>query len=217
MKELLESMLITDDPEPAIYYRLQRMGRQCHKSAIERYRFFFFNPELVDSTEMRALLRYRTDFVDPNADDYEDQMRRAMQKSAYRDARTMVSSQPTKTIAGVLNQMRMGFIPSQLQLHQLIEATRIAALAQAQSATLIGGRNGSSETRDFILAAKMLTEMMQEVGSSDQDLTRELQKLALETDGTPVPNVFELTGGDHTVELMPTLAPQEEPDDGTRV
>lgn len=208
-KELLESMLITEDPELTILYRLESMGRRYCNRTVERYRFFFFNPTLVDSTEMRALLRYRTDFIDPNSDEYEDQMRRAMQKSAYCDARSMVSSQPTKSIASLLNQMRMGFIPSQIQLQQLMGATRIAALIQAQAASLIGGRNSSSETRDFILAAKMLTEMMQEVGGSDQDLTRELQQLALQTDGVPVPNVFALTGGNHTVELMPAITKEE--------
>jgi hypothetical protein len=212
MKELIESMLITEDPEPLIVYRVQSAGRKCTERAVERYRFNFFNPTLVDGTELRALLRYRVDFMDPNGDMYDEQMRQALQKSTHRDSRRIVAAQPTKSLGSLLNQMRMGFLPSQLQLQKLMEAARAAALAQIDAAALAGGGTSAQEARDFATTAKLISEMLQDVGGTDAELTRDLQKLALQTESAPVPSVFELTGGDHTVDLLPAPAQEVESD-----
>jgi len=204
-KELIESMIITDDPDELIVFRLTAIGKQADQKVVERYRFFFFNTTLVDSTELRALLNYRVDFSDPEDDPYEQQMRRSLQKAQKRDPRVLAAQQPTKPVASLLNQMRMGFMPEKLQLGTLVEATRVAALAQANTAAHVGGVAGATETQGFVLAAKMLTELLQDIGSADTDLTRELQTLALKTESRPLPYIAELSGGEHTVEVMPSV------------
>jgi hypothetical protein len=204
-KELIESMIITDDPDDLIVFRLRATGKSANKRVVERFRFFFFNTALVDATELRALLDYRVDYMSPEDDHYEQQMRRSLQKAQKRDPRYLAAQQPTKPVASLLNQMRLGFMPEKIQLSTLVEATRVAALAQANTAAHIGGVAGANETQGFVLAAKMLTEMLQEIGSADADLTRELQTLALKTESKPPPYIAELTGGEHTVEVIPSV------------
>jgi hypothetical protein len=211
-KEDMEAMLITEDPPALISHRMKALGKKCDTATVERYRFFYFNTDIVDSTELRALIRLRVDFVHPDSDEYEDQMRSAMKKSAFRDPRRMMADQPTRTMGSLLNQMRMGYMPTQLELSRLLQATRAATAVQAFASSQVGGHSGASETRDYVLAGKMLVEMMNEIGSPDADLQAELQAIALKTDKEEPPYVGELTDGTYTVDVMP-LAKSEEVSD----
>lgn len=202
-KEVMESMLITEDPPGLVAHRMRGAGRLCSTKTVERYRCFFFNTDLVDETEMRALMRLRTDFVDPNSDEYEDQVRAALKKVGFRDSRRMVAEHPVRPLASLLNQMRMGNLPSNLELSRLAASVRAMCLMQAHAAAITSGPRGAADARDFVLAASSVTEMLSNMGTPDQDLQRELQKLALGTDSTSPPYIGELSDGEHTVDVQP--------------
>lgn len=212
-KEVMETMLITEDPPGLIAHRMNSLGMVCDTRAVERYRFFFFNTNLVDSTELRALVYLRSHFVPENSDEYEDQMRSAMKKVAYRDPRRIVADHPMKNIASLLNQMRMGFLPTQFDFTRLLQAAKHMAIMQAASAVGVAGRGDAAASRDYSLTAKIMQEMLQEVGSADSDLQRELQMFALKTEQENLPYVGELTDGSYTVEVQPIMRGDEETED----
>jgi hypothetical protein len=205
-KEVMESMLITDDPPGLIAHRMRGAGRLCTTKTIERYRCFFFDTDRVDETEMRALMQLRTDFVDPNSDEYEDQIRGALKKVGFRDARRLVANHPVRPLASLLNQMRMGNLPSTLELSKLAASVRALCMMQAHSAAMIGGSRSAMEARDFMTAANITNELLTNMGTPDADLQRELQKLALQTDVTTPPHIGELSAGAHTVDVQPLSA-----------
>lgn len=208
-KELIESMLVTDDPPALIAYRIRQLGQRCTTTTIERFRWFFFNPTLVDGTEMRAILRLRYESKDPDEDDYDKQNRVILSKEGYKDSRRRVTAHPVKQVASLLNQLRAGFKPSRAQLHGLVEAARIAAVSQAAAAALSGN---AQDMRDFALGAKVLTELLSEIGSGDTEMVQELQKLALKTAQDNLPTIQQLTGGDVTTELSSLAHRNEELD-----
>jgi hypothetical protein len=210
-KEVVETMLITADMPGLIAHRVNSLGLGCSVKTVERYGFFYFNTELVDSTELSALMRLRTDFVDPNSDEYDDQMRAAMKKSGYRDPRRLAADHPMRPLAGVMNRMRMGFMPSSLELARLASSVRVMCLTQAASAAILGGPRSATEARDFTTAASQITELLNNIGSPDSELQKELQMLALKTDEGAVPYIGELTSGSHTADVQP-LASRETTD-----
>lgn len=202
-KEVMETMLITADMPGLIAHRIQSLGLECSVRTVERYGHFYFNAELVDSTELSALMRLRTDFVDPNSDEYEDQMRAAMKKSGYRDPRRLAADHPMRPLAGVMNRMRMGFMPTSLELARLASSVRVMCMTQVASAAMLGGSRSATEARDFATAASQITELLNNIGSPDSELQKELQMLALKTDDGAVPYIGELTSGSHTVDVQP--------------
>jgi hypothetical protein len=202
-KEVIETMLITHDSPAVISYRMKSLGMACSLTAIERYRFFFFNVDLVDATELRALMRLRTDYVDPNSDDYDDQIRAAMKKVGYRDPRRLVAEHPMRSMASLMNQMRMGFLPSSVEIARLSTSVRVMCMAQAAASAVVGGPRAASEVRDYVIGANGVTELLNNVGRPDSDLQKELQMLALRTDEAAVPYIGELTEGSHTVDVQP--------------
>ncbi len=203
-KETLETMLISRDSESLCAHRLSTNGHKVLPAAIERYKFFFFNIDLVDSTELRALLLMRHDFTPMTMDKYEDQMRLAMTKSGYQDPRRALAANPIPQVASMMNQIRMGFMPSRADLARMVELTRTASTVRGLSTALsMQGRNAAVETRDWALATKLFGEILADVGSPDGDIQRELQLLALRTSSSEVPHISELSGGEHTVDMQP--------------
>jgi hypothetical protein len=51
---------------------------------------------------------------------------------------------------------------------------------------------------NFAIGAQKMKELQDMLGSPDGQVMRELQQMALETTGAPVPHIDELTGGDYT-------------------
>lgn len=203
-KEAIETMLISRDSDTLCAHRLRATGHNVQSSAVERYKFFFFNIDLVDSVELQALIRLRAEFVPMAPDKYEDQMRAAMKKAGYNDPRRSLAANPVPQVASMLNQIRMGFLPSRADLARMVELTRTVTTLRSFNTALSGqGQNSAAETRDWALAAKLFGEILEDVGTPDGDITRELQKLALKTSSMVVPHISELSGGAHTVDLQP--------------
>ncbi len=209
-KETIETMLITDDPHPLVAHRMRSLGLRCDVTTVQRYVFFFFNLSYVDTAELHALLELRTSWAPELSTREEDQHRAAKKKAGYRDPRRIAASVPVKRVAAMLNQMRMGFRPSQLDLANLVNAAREAAVIRAVGTIMDGGHNSSQEGRDYIQTANMLTQLLSEIGSPDGALQKELQLLALKTDGEEVVLLSQLSGGEHTVDLQPSTTTQGE-------
>jgi hypothetical protein len=203
-KEIVEAMLISHDPPGLIARRLSKLWRACTVEAVNRYKFFFYDTDLVDSTEIQALLMFRTDFVDSQSDEYDDQMRSALKLAAGTDPRRIAARQALPDLTGVMTGMRYGYMPNQLDLNRVLTSTQAAAINRVHILALSGfGKNSAEEARDWSMVGKMMSELKSELGSPDASLQRELQTLALATDNSQVPYIAQLSGGNHTVDLQP--------------
>jgi hypothetical protein len=181
--------------------------------AVKRYCNFYWNINIVDSSELRALLRmrvehprYRDDGMEPLPEQRLQMF--AMNKVQYQDPRRMMVEMPVTQMAGLMNQMRMGLMPSQVELARLANATRVAATVRAFETTMAGGPQGALRARDYTMVAKMMGEMITDMGSPDIELQKELQQIALATDDATVPHIGELEGS-YTVELEPQVIEAE--------
>lgn len=212
-KELIETMTIAGENHAVISHRLRSIGITVTIRAVKRYCDFYWNVGLVDSTELRALLRmrvehprYRDDGMEPLPEQRLQMY--AMNKVQYQDPRRMMVDMPVTPMAGLMNQMRMGLMPSQVELARLANVTRVAATVRAFEATMAGGPQGAIRARDYAVVAKTMSEMITDMGSPDLELQKELQQLALVTDEAGVPHIGELEGT-HTVELEPHVVDAE--------
>ena len=203
-KEMLETMLISRDSDALCAHRLNALLPKTTPRAVERYRHFFFNIDLVDGIELQALMRLRSDFVPENSDRYDDQVRAALKKTSYQDPRRVLASHPLPQLAGMMNQMRMGFMPCRAELGKLVALAQQASAVRTVSTMMTQyGPQAASEARDWALTTKLLGEVSADIGRPDADLQRDLQALALRTESSEVPHISVLTDGNHTVDLQP--------------
>jgi len=200
-KEIIEAMSIAGESPAFICHRVKILGLRCTPEAIERYLHYYWDLNFVDSTELRALLRMRVEYlsiwrngVDPNA----EQMMQyaALKSSSYKDPRRMLTEMPVTPVAGMLGQMRLGLMPGRVDLARIAEAGRAAAAGRVLESMILGGPQDAARARDYATVATLMTELIEKIGSPDVALQKELQKLAIATEDGPIPHIAELPPGD---------------------
>lgn len=214
-KEVIEAMALAGESPAFISHRVKLLGCRSTPEAIKRYCAFYWDLKLVDSTEIRALLdmrvRYmihtRTGHIAPPDQRLQHE---ALKSARYTDPRRMIADIPVTPVAGMLSQMRLGIMPSQLDLAKIAVAARAAASGRVLESAVIGGKGDAARARDWSLVSKMMSELIVDIGSPDVELQKELQQLALATEDGYVPHIAELPEGDtYTVEVMPTTVKEK--------
>lgn len=206
-KELVESLLLTSTHPGWISALLhKRFSMYVEPSAIARYKSYYFNIDLVDSTEMKALLKARA-VSDPSQDADEQVLAVAISDANKSDPRSLSANMASSPLAGMLNVIRAGYLPSNVEVGKLAGAARNVALVGVLESSM---RGSSAQGRDFALVAKMMTEIIEQAGDAQNTLDRELHRLMLETESGKVPHINDLSGGEHTLDLQPL--PKGEPD-----
>jgi hypothetical protein len=189
VKETLEALLVSlATPEYTAAVLRSRAGIDMTSRSVQLYKHFFFNTDLVDSIELQALLETRvgiTDLSDPDV----NRQQTALLAASARDPRRLAARVSVSPLAGLMNSMRMGYLPTNLNISKLAAATRAAALVQTHHAAMTGS---SERTRDFALATKMMSEILENVGDASQDLQGDLAQMLLATEHTEVPHIDDL-------------------------
>jgi len=202
-KELLESMIFSGSTAPWAASALQRAGFPATSEAVDHFRFYYCNIGLVDSTEMRALIRLRVSHPADSDDPELTAQSAALVKAQYMDARLAAVEMPISPLANLLNMMRMGYMPSNVELSKIASATRTAASIRAYESAIRGGPRDHERSRDYALVAKSMTEMLAAVGSPEEDFQKELSSIMLRRDEAEIPYIHQLSSGRHTVEMQP--------------
>lgn len=206
-KEVTESMLAAGADPAYICVQLRRVHYAATPRAIELYRHFYFNTELVDATELRAILMMRQNVEVDAGDSDATSFRAAFEKASKAEYSSLASMSSLSPFSRVLNMMKLGIMPNSVQISRIATIARLAATVRSAENSLLGH---AERARDFALTAKIMNELMESVGDVSGDLQRSLMGMTLDTDATEVPSIEALTQGNHTVDLLPVLTEGEE-------
>lgn len=198
-KELIETLILSGSEPGWICAVLKKKGLSASPEAIRLYRHFYWNIDLVDSTELKAILSLRMT-SDESSDRDVKVLSPALGKAQYTDPRRMAAYMPISPLSGLMNTMRMGILPTSTELAKIAAAARVAATVR----TLEAAMNGDAEKgRDFAIIATAMNQMLDTIGAPDEDLKEGLSNLILHTEDSPVPHIHQLSSGQHTVDLQP--------------
>lgn len=204
LRELVEVMVLSGAPDEAVVYALdRRRHHRCSLEAIKVYRHYFWNTELLDTTEIRALLNMRFEGVLDSRDPHLKVQFSALNKVKHSDPRMAAARLPASPLTSIVAQMQMGIMPRSINLAEVVEATRTTAAIRALEATMTGGPTGSEMARNFSATAETMSRMMETLVRPEDQLRADLANIALKTDASEIPLLTSLSGGHHTVDLQP--------------
>ena len=213
-REFVETMLLAHAPAAAIAARVTAQSLFCTAEAVEEYKKYFWNLELLDATQMRTLLQMTLDQNVSDSDPAtEKDRKRALKKAGYQDPRKLASEMPYSPLTALMAQMRMGMMPSRFELATIMQTTQAMAVLKTLEATMFGGPRDSQTALNFSSVARNMTESLETVVRPDEHLREQLQAIALRTETAPVPSIHQLSAGNHTVDMQPQnlQVPQHEP------
>ena len=218
LKEFVEAMVLAGAPDSAIARSLrENRNFPCTIQALERYRHYFWNTELVDSTDMRALLRLRVDAAGSSTDPEIQAQHGALQRAYYNDPRKVAAELPSTPVAAMFSQMRMGIMPGKLELVKVLEMSQAMSAGRALEAMMVAGPEDSSRAFNYANVLRIVTETLEHVAKPDEELQKTLSAITMKTEEKSVPTLSELTKGRHTAELEPLSTSKPEQKDGDLV
>lgn len=216
LRELVEVMILSGAPHGAIVYALRaRHGYQCSSSAIDLYRHYFWDIDLLDSSDMRALLMLRYEKVAESRDPEIKWQYTALKKAYHNDPRVMAAKLPISPLSALMSQIQMGVMPKDLNVITILEGVRTMSSIRALESAFTGGSQGAGAGQGFMLMADLANKLLESVIKPEDALRADLQNIAMKTTATKVPILSQLTSGNHTTELAP--APQSTDDDEEEV
>jgi hypothetical protein len=198
-KELIESLILAEEPLMSICLRLRRFGVHVNPKSVEYYEHFFFNTSLVDHTELRALISIRVeDMAAGSNPDAETLVRyKAMQRALYNDPRYVAVNAVSPQIAAMRLQMRHGLMPNRIERMKLAQSVQQMAMTALSDTLQRGGPEYTTQARDLASVAKDLSTIIREAGGENTQLNESLQRIALSNDTTEVQNIRQLPGGQY--------------------
>ena len=219
-KEFVEAMILVHVPRSAIAaFVTQHRGVYCTPSVLELYEHYFWNINLLDTTQMRVLLELRVDTAVANTPELAGKT--ALLKHAYfKDARKVAADLPYSPTTAMLAQMRLGIKPGKSELALRMLEARDAATIRAIEAAQQDGPGDSQKFLNYITGSKILQELIEMVVKPEEEMREQLASIALRTDTREIPSIHKLSGGSHTVDVAPTKdlqnvdAPDFEPQAG---
>jgi hypothetical protein len=211
-KELIESSTLAGASSEWTHALLRRQKINSSVMAVEYYRFYYFNMNLIDPEERKAFVMNRAAAIPPSNDPVEQSLNDCYRRAMWDSERMQAARTSVTPYSGLLALMRRGIMPTNAQLNRIFTASRITAAVRADEA-LQAGR--PAELRDYVYAAKMFGEILQDVGEVGEDLQEGLAKLILKTENRELPSIHDLSGGHHTLSLEPVIETEGESVDGS--
>lgn len=214
VKEYVESSIASSAPSAAISYAVTRYLRfNCAPIDIDRYREFFWNVDLLDSTELRAALKLRIDLLEHHPNSEIRAQHGAMRQAYYKDARKTAAELPFSPIGAMLTQMRMGIVPSHTDVQKLMEQAKGLAANRSYEAMFINGPGDSKRALDYAGVLEKISNVSKEMTDPQEQMRDQLATIAMRTDDKGLPSVHTLSLGRHTAEVAKMETTNELPAD----
>jgi hypothetical protein len=204
LREVVEVMVMSGAPTAATVYALEKRHRFiCSEYAIGLYRHYFWDVDLLDSNEMRVLLKLKYEEVLSSTDPQIRLQYDSLKKTFHSDPRVVSSRLPMSPITGMLAQLSVGVMPKGLNVVEILEKVRLISLMRALESSLIGGPAGAEQGTSYMSMADIASRMLETVVKPEEQLRDELLNIALQSSSATVPVIHQLSSGSHTVDIAP--------------
>ena len=202
-KEFIETNILLRVPlSPIAAYVAQHFNVPCTYVSLQRYQHYFWNVDLLDTTEMRVLLAMRIEQTEDGVPEFKGK-KKLLQSAYYKDPRKIAADLPSSPMAVMLTQIYLGIRPGKVDLALRMMETRDLALIRAGEAAMQNSLNDSVKFLNFANGSRILEELLQLTSQPEEHIQDQLRAIALRTDTRDVPSIHQLSAGQHTVEMAP--------------
>jgi len=206
VKEFVEAMLIAYAPFDSIADALTaHRNFACDARTVELFKLYFWNVDMIDSVQMRALLRMRADTAAAHPDADIRRQSEPLSKSFWNDPRRAVAEMPFSPVSAMAAQMRMGLLPAQVDLSRIMMRAREHAVIAAYEAICTNGPQDHLKARNLGDLVRSFTEVLEVVVKPDENMREQLAQIVLKTEEKNVPFIHQLSDGKHTVDMQPVM------------
>jgi hypothetical protein len=202
-KEFIESMILVHVPLSAIAaYVTEHHRISCTAHALQIYQHYYWNIDLLDTSEMRVLLALRFDQATEREKVLDGKVK-LLRSAYYKDPRKVAADLPYSPTSALLAQMRLGVRPGKVDLTMRMMEARDMSIIRAIEAVQQDGPQDNMKFLNYVNGGRILEELLQLVSRPEEHMQDQLRAIALRTETKAVPSIHQLSAGQHTVEMAP--------------
>ncbi len=203
-KEFIEAMAMLNAPTSSVARIVTRdKGVPCVAADIDTYLSFFWDLSLVDSTEMRAIIKLRVSHSQFSGEDIEAQME-ALQSTYWGDARKIAADLPSSPWSAMIAQMRMGLMPEHVDLSHATKGVINVLVAKIMESACGSGMRDAERVVAYTTALKALRDVESTLAPPEELLKKQMAALGVRTTDKRIPTMLEVTAGNHTTQMLPS-------------
>ena len=206
-KEFIESMILIQVPYTATAaYVSRQFGVQCTARALELYAHYFWNTNLLDSSQMRLLIALRFEQAEETEKSPLKGKKKLLDRAYYKDPRKMAAEIPPTKTSAMLLQLRLGSAPPKQTVAAQLMSAQETLYSRLLEVLHEDSLAGSQKVANYANGARVLQELVEMVIKPEDQMKDQLRALTMRTNKTSMPSVHQLTQGNHTVEMVPLEA-----------
>lgn len=193
LKEFVEASLISNAPPLAIAHAIEKThNTTCAPATIERYRAFFWDVSVLDSTELRALLVLRFEQFSEHPVEEIKKQYPLLKKAYWSDSRRAAANLPFSPVSALLAQIRMGVMPSNFDVAKVMKQTLGVSTLRIYEAVMNDGPGDSKKAYDLAIVAEKLSVVLKEVEQPQEEMQQQLAAIVMRTDENATPTIHQL-------------------------
>lgn len=187
VKETIEAMLVLHVPYSGIVYGLStKHNESISEAAVDMYYHHFWNLGMLTTVEVRQACR-KSEKVEPQY---------GSNHLVRSSPRVIASEMPSSPISAALVLMRLGFVPEKVDVFKLLpELAEVVAL-KAYETVLVGGKDSAAAVFQYARTLEIIYDLKNKMTPPEEELTKMMQNVTLETKKIQTPTIHQLTGGD---------------------
>lgn len=203
IKEYLETMLLLNVPVERIAVGARKHGAAyCTPEAVAMYAHYYWCMDLVDSVQARALLESRVYAYERSPDVGIKRIGESVKKASWHDPRRAAAKLPSNPFSAVVAQIQMGYLPSAADKKRVLETINTLLLARSYEKVIENGQDMPAQLQSLAGAIEAFERIGEKLSTPDSALREQLNALAIATTNTSLPLIGNLTGGQHTKDLV---------------
>jgi hypothetical protein len=208
----IETMIGSGQAHAITAAAVSRMCRvTCAADDIALFMHYFCNINLLDVLDMRRLHDLRDAIIERDIPEFKGRAA-SLKRTSYKDPRRIVSEMPWSPCTAFAAQVALGIMPPVAKIAERIDEVALLGVQRAHEAILDNGPAAFEKYAMFAGGSQRINEVSQSIAKPNDALKN--LPISLRTDPVKAPTIQELTGGRHTVEMLPTKEVADGEDDG---
>jgi len=210
-KEFIEVALIFEAPANAIADQLRRYYYvpDATPAAVERYRWFYWDVRLVDTTELRGIIKLRYLRAKESSNKEIELQGKALSSSLYSDPRWIAANTPRSHFSALLGQISLGMMPANIDISTAMSYSRAMMILRVYEESISRVPDADRRALNWTHSIKMLGELNEQKERPEDSLRAQLEAITLRTDTQKMPYVLAVSNGEHTVDLASVVTEKD--------
>ncbi len=202
-KEHVETMVIAGMPVDMLARSLGHHGFPgVSARTVELYISWFWDVVTLSSMQKRILVDIRKNAIVRSRSPEVHAQADALKKASYHDPLKAAANMPSSSVTALIAQVQAGYMPSETDINKILRTTRTVLAMRGLELALTNPKDMSLMVQGIHGTIESIDRTLERSVDPTEQIRRQIQSITLRHDPSALPDLNDLSGGNHTKQLL---------------